>query len=77
MVDLVNNFLSQQLVNIFRILPMIRKKWFTILITNIMPNSIVVLTNMLKIAYYSTDLTYNLNHILTLYISRVDQNGRF
>lgn len=47
MVDLVNNFLSQQLMNVLWILSMILKQWFTILITNIMSNTIIVLTNVL------------------------------
>ena len=47
---------------------MILEHGFTILEANIMSDSIVVLAYMLKIANYSTDLTYDLDHIFTLII---------
>jgi len=47
MVDLVNNFLSQQFMNILWILSMILKQGFTVFEANIVSNTIIVLTNML------------------------------
>jgi hypothetical protein len=34
------------------------KDWLAILETNIMSDSVIVLANVLKIAFYSTNLTY-------------------
>ena len=65
-VDRVNLSLCQSFKNILWVLSMILEYWFTVFVTNIMSHSIVVLANMLKIAYYSTDLTHNLNHTFTL-----------
>ena len=54
---------------------MILEHGFTILEANIMSDSIVVLAYMLKIANYSTDLTYDLNLIFTLIIPNGFFNG--
>jgi len=56
-VKLVNlTLLYQELMYVIRFLPMILEDWFTISIAYVMSHSIVILANMLKVAFDSTYL---------------------
>ena len=54
---MVNLTLSQELAYVIRFLPVILEDWFTILVACVMSYSIVILANLLEVAFDSTYLT--------------------